>query len=591
VKLYYQDSAVEIWHGDCRDWDGSADVIVTDPPYGLEFMGKEWDKLLVKDRHVNYPSCRHAHGPNEYRGGMEAQEWHRQWCEAMLGKAGWLFAFGGTRTWHRLACAIEDAGWQYRDTIMWLYGQGFPKGKNSLKPSYEPIIVARKYGDLDIDAARIGTSKSAPASPRQGTDRIYGSYGAQDTSMSGFNTSIGRWPANLILDEYLVPVVRLMYNTPEGISTAIREYFNGYSRVPSVREVIYSSTKQGAKSQVLQSDVLRKVAESEQARGSTPDVWQAPQPSIVAEDERETDGTSDARGKSSSIQGGLVQSRLSLSECQRPAIATKSPSDSDASRTPHGDTRTSDSHGDALGQTTCHERGSTPQERNQGRQSHRELGNERPLDAQDESYRDTRGTSFCASGDRPLEVLDCDVPEMWHKYFAPTGIEVRHPDCSAAMLDEQSGETKDNRGPSVQPSPKIDYTGLGATPFPCDTPFHIGDIGGASRFFYCAKASKAERNAGCEGMEAAYQHRGNGFSAALSNSKLPRGNDHPTVKPLKLMEYLITLSGGQTILDPFMGSGTTLVAAKRLGRKAIGIEIDEHSCEIAANRCRQMVLL
>jgi len=92
---------------------------------------------------------------------------------------------------------------------------------------------------------------------------------------------------------------------------------------------------------------------------------------------------------------------------------------------------------------------------------------------------------------------------------------------------------------------------------------YAGDSGGASRFFYCAKASRSERG---------------------------DGNDHPTVKPLKLMEWIIKLSGGQLILDPFMGSGTTLVAAKRLGRKAIGIEIDEHSCEIAANRCRTVLL-
>ena len=135
------------------------------------------------------------------------------------------------------------------------------------------------------------------------------------------------------------------------------------------------------------------------------------------------------------------------------------------------------------------------------------------------------------------------------------------------------------------------------------------DSGGASRFFYCAKASRAERNAGCEGMvngpeahnlssnacsRCGLRVKANGSGQKCECGDLREtvklskgGNDHPTVKPLKLMEYLVKLSGGQTILDPFMGSGTTLVAAKRLGRKAIGIEIDEHSCEIAAKRCRQ----
>ncbi len=70
-----------------------------------------------------------------------------------------------------------------------------------------------------------------------------------------------------------------------------------------------------------------------------------------------------------------------------------------------------------------------------------------------------------------------------------------------------------------------------------------------------------------------------------------KGNIHPTVKPLKLMTYLITLGSreGDVILDPFVGSGTTMLASKLLGRKCIGIEIEEKYCEIAANRCRQMV--
>ena len=92
----------------------------------------------------------------------------------------------------------------------------------------------------------------------------------------------------------------------------------------------------------------------------------------------------------------------------------------------------------------------------------------------------------------------------------------------------------------------------------------IDDDKSAARFFYCAKASKKDRGA---------------------------DNDHPTVKPTDLMRYLcrlVTPAGG-TVLDPFMGSGTTLRAAKDLGRKAIGIEIEEKYCEIAAKRLAQKV--
>jgi len=77
---------------------------------------------------------------------------------------------------------------------------------------------------------------------------------------------------------------------------------------------------------------------------------------------------------------------------------------------------------------------------------------------------------------------------------------------------------------------------------------------------------------------------------AIANA-MPHGYKHPCPKPLRLFTWLVTGTEAQSILDPFMGSGTTIEAAKALGRRAIGIEIEERYCEIAANRCRQMVLL
>ena len=87
----------------------SVDAIVTDPPYGLEFMGKEWDGFGTP---------------------LGFQTWTEQWArEALrvLKPGGHLLAFGGTRMYHRLAAGIEDAGFEIRDTLMWLYGSGFPK--------------------------------------------------------------------------------------------------------------------------------------------------------------------------------------------------------------------------------------------------------------------------------------------------------------------------------------------------------------------------------------------------------------------------------------------------------------------------------
>jgi len=98
---------VTLVHGDCLDVlrelpANSVDAIVTDPPYGLGFMGKAWDDL------------------------PPGEEWAKL-CLAVLKPGGHLLAFGGTRTSHRLACAIEDAGFEIRDSIAWLYGSGFPK--------------------------------------------------------------------------------------------------------------------------------------------------------------------------------------------------------------------------------------------------------------------------------------------------------------------------------------------------------------------------------------------------------------------------------------------------------------------------------
>ena len=140
-----------------------------------------------------------------------------------------------------------------------------------------------------------------------------------------------------------------------------------------------------------------------------------------------------------------------------------------------------------------------------------------------------------------------------------------HPDCPIQMLDQQSGTRKaggwiSGNEPSHRSRNcygKMDGRRMWSS---------YGDTGGASRFFYCAKASKNERSEG------------------LSPSVM---NDHPTVKPLKLLEYLCKLTAtptGGTILDPFAGSGTTLLAATNVGRKCIGIEINPDYVPIACQR-------
>lgn len=130
----------QILNGDCQevlktlDAD-SVDAVVTDPPYGLAMAG--WD---------------HTVPPKEI------------WAEVLrvLKPGGHMLAFGGTRTYHRLGCAIEDAGFELRDCIMWTHGMGFPKGQN-LKPAWEPVWVCRKpgKGKLNIENTRVEFASDA----------------------------------------------------------------------------------------------------------------------------------------------------------------------------------------------------------------------------------------------------------------------------------------------------------------------------------------------------------------------------------------------------------------------------------------------
>jgi site-specific DNA-methyltransferase (adenine-specific) len=191
----------------------SVDAIVTDPPYGLAFMGKKWD--------YDVPST---------------DIW--QECLRVLKPGGHLLAFAGTRTQHRMACRIEDAGFEIRDMIAWVYGSGFPKSHNlkdewqgwgtALKPALEPITMARKpligtvaenvlehgTGGINVDGCRVEAGpdyEAAGFGPRYGHtsgNRAHGDSRPWIAQKIANGVAVknsephtqGRWPANLIHD-------------------------------------------------------------------------------------------------------------------------------------------------------------------------------------------------------------------------------------------------------------------------------------------------------------------------------------------------------------------------------------------------------
>lgn len=134
---------IDLMQGDCVDVmaltmeDNSVDAIVTDPPYELGFMGKTWDATGIA-----------------YSPAMWAE------CLRVLKPGGHLLAFSGSRTYHRMVCAIEDAGFEIRDQIMWLYGSGFPKsldvskGIDKAAGAEREVVGARAWSNAKMDAGQ-----------------------------------------------------------------------------------------------------------------------------------------------------------------------------------------------------------------------------------------------------------------------------------------------------------------------------------------------------------------------------------------------------------------------------------------------------
>lgn len=420
-------SVNELYLGDCLEVlqqlpDDLVDTVITDPPYGLAFMGQGWDK------------------------GVPGVEYWKAILQVTK-PGGMLLAFGGTRTYHRLTAAIEDAGWEIRDCMMWLYGSGFPKSLDISKA---------------IDKAKGAEREVIGKSSRHG---------------GGMNQVYGEGMGDGEVPNVTAP------------STNLAREWNGWGT-------------------------------------ALKPAWE---PIIVAM--KPLDGTFAHNAEKWGVAGINVDGgRVGIFN------------DGAARSNTPGSGRMK-SGGSPIG-TFERSNPSKPLDENKGRW---------PANL----------------------ILDEDAAAMLDAqsgFAGPKAARIgRRGGVNPAFMSKEAGDNRHQETDGLWPQ---------------------DNGGGASRFFYCAKASKSERNRGCEALPeiACGTMEDDNYEIKTGSGNIRntmRRNFHPTVKPLALMEYLCTLTKtptGGIVLDPFAGSGSTLLAAKNTAREYIGIEKESQYYEIIKAR-------
>lgn len=408
---------IRILTGDCRDVlktlpEASVDSIVTDPPYELGFMGKGWDSTGI----ANDPA-------------MWAE------CLRVLKPGGHLLAFSGTRTYHRMACAIEDAGFEIRDQIGWVYGSGFPKSLDVSK-----AIDKAAGAEREVIAAGKPVKRMIPGADQNATGSWIKDNGREfvPTVTEPATDAARRWA---------------------GWGTALKPAWEPIcvARKPLIGTVAENVLTHGTGA--LNIDGCRVPTDDDLNGGAYAEVG--------------------GRSESQSLHGGTGMN-----------VAGK-----------------------------------------------------------------TVGRDFVQpSGRWPANLIHDGSEEVLQAF----------PDAPGHQADESrtapSSKTNNVYGRMNRVGePSADSDNDGVVGFKMKPGARRLDSGSAARFFYCAKADKADRG---------------------------EGNTHPTVKPADLMRYLcrlVTPRGG-TVLDPFAGSGSTLLAADREGFDAIGIEMNPQYAEMARRR-------
>ncbi len=434
--------------GDCLEMlkslpDNSVDSIVTDPPYGLGFMGVKWDTYAnesSREKSTKQHTFDHVGGNHNPTSAADAARtrqvenerfgrWSELWateCLRVLKPGGYLLAFGGSRTYHRLASAVEDAGFEIRDQIMWIYGSGFPKSMNVSKSIDKAAGAEREVVGMSATKSGIADGNAGPQS--------------RDVDFAWAN-------GKAVAAHYPITAPP----TPEaqqwgGWGTALKPAHEPIvvARKPLIGTVAANVLGWGTGALNIDASRIR-VSDESYARNCSGD-----------------------RG--------------------------------------HSGTRGSDKEG----ATNIH-----------------------------------AGGGSASEGRFPANVIHDGSDEVVDGF----------PNTKSGKPGVRHGGNSGSAYGAESRKPGTQMGGFGdegsAARFFKSVTFDNDD---ARSFFYCAKASRSERNAGLDDR-----------------------NGHPTIKPLALMRYLIKLvtPPGGVVLDPFLGSGTTAVAAILEGFDWIGCEKTE----------------
>ena len=578
----------EIFNLDCRDVmdlylpDNSVDAIVTDPPYGLSFMGKEWDH------------------------GVPGVEF---WTRALrvLKPGGHLLAFGGTRAYHRLVCAIEDAGFEVRDTIMWVYGSGFPKSLDVSK-----AIDKAAGAEREVIGPRVRLGDVKPYAHNETGGNCYGAPNGEEfrppitapateaaRQWQGWGTALKPAFEPLVvaikplLSETELDIINvnlltlearlwslLLANAAEKISTSNRNELNAACAIARWPADDCIGTQAALCAQM-------DTSQFEWATNMSLSIVSSWRSTLV---EFSKHGSTSITGTKSSTTTCWKTLNYCLSQITPDTIIT--------GRFPQADRNAPASNAERYFSAELKRLNATQELSavelaiSQDRQNSLDVDasvKHEPICVARKPLIGTVAANVLHWGTGALNIDGCRVGDGEDRTAGgpptkdPAGSQsigggwannreratgARWP---ANLIHDGSGEvlecfpmTKSGKlTPEMNVKASTGWSG-GSQADRVKSTFEA-NTGSAARFFYCAKASKKDRGDG--------------------------NNHHPTVKPTDLMAYLcrlVTPAGG-VVFDPFMGSGSTGKAALREGFRFIGCEKETEYSVIAEARLKAAV--